>query len=72
MDKFALTVHAWATGRTIQFDEIEILFKSENWGPCTMKESLENLRENLMMAEKAVNREEGIVLSKSSLSLQVN
>lgn len=54
--------HGWAIGHTIRFDKIEILYKSEQWGPRTTRESLE-----LLLVDNALNREEGTRLSDSWL-----
>lgn len=56
IDKSALAKHGWTTGHTVLFEQTEILYKSDQWGPRTTRESLE-----LSSSNRALNREESAV-----------
>lgn len=62
VDKLVLVDHGWKMGYSILFDQMEILYKSDQWGPKVTRESVE-----LLLAQNALNKEDGTKLSAAWL-----
>lgn len=63
-EKWAVAQHYWTFGHQARFEDMLVLFHSDNWLPCVIRESLE-----IALLDKSLNQEEGLKLSTAWLPL---